>query len=422
MSIPSRRAFLASSAAAAASPLAMGAPSRTRRGREDVLRIGLVGCGGRGTGAANQALRTEGAVRLVALADAFADRLERSLQTLSRDGRVGERVDVPKENRFVGFEAYRKLMALDLDVVILATPPHFRPAHFEAAVEAGHHVFMEKPVAVDGAGVRRVLAAGKVAKAKALSVVVGLQRHYQNGYLAAVQRIHEGMIGRVVAARVAWNGGELWSNRRQQGWSDMEFQMRNWLYYTWLSGDHIVEQHVHNIDVANWVIGGYPVRARGLGGRQVRTDPLFGHIYDHHAVQFEYEDGPWVFSTCRQINGCHNEVIEHFLGEGGEASFNTRNWRIAPRGFSEWKYDGPGNNPYQSEHDALFAAIRKGERLDDVEHGARSTASAIMGREATYTGRLVTMEEVLAQEPLGPRAYAFGDLPMPPVPMPGRKN
>ncbi len=332
---------------------------------------------------------------------------------------MSDKVAIDADHRFVGFDAFRKVVDSDVDAVIFATPPHFRPEHFEYAVSKGKHVFMEKPVAVDGFGIRRVLAAADVADQKKLCVGVGLQRHHQYGYIETMKRVHGGEIGDLVAARCYWNQGFLWHKPRQPNWSDMEWQMRNWLYFTWLSGDHIVEQHIHNIDVINWAKQGHPVRASGMGGRQVRTDAKFGHIFDHHDVHFEYADGSLLFSQCRQIDGCSNQVSEHVVGTKGRADMSTGGWTIS--GANAWQFPRKeGNEPYQTEHDDFFAAVRSGKIYNEARYGAESTLTAILGRMATYSGRVVTWDEALASERLGPDTYAFGDLPTPPVPTPGR--
>jgi myo-inositol 2-dehydrogenase / D-chiro-inositol 1-dehydrogenase len=385
----------------------------------DELRLGLVGCGGRGSGAIAQAMSTKGLTRLVAVADMFEDRIDGCLGTLGEHEGLAKRIDVPAERRFAGPDAYLGVLGSNVDVVVIATPPHFRPAHFEAAVAAKKHVFFEKPVAVDGPGVRRVIAAAEAAEKLGLSVVSGLQRHHQKGYVETMRRLHEGAIGRLLFGRCSWNQGGLWVRERQPDWSDMEWQLRNWLYFTWLSGDHIVEQHVHNLDVINWAMQAHPVRARGMGGRQVRTDAKYGHIFDHHAVQYLYADGAWNFSECRQIDGCANDVSEHVYGTLGEAHMDGGRWRIT--GENAWNYDGPRNDPYQSEHDALFAAIRAGKPLNEGRMVAESTLTAIMGRMATYSGREVTWDEAMASEQRwGPESYEFGPLPVDPVPMPGQ--
>lgn len=419
-----RRSFLYTAAAAATSQglaRAFAAGPRLQGQGTDELRIGLIGCGGRGSGAVAQALGTKGLTRLVAVADMFGDRVDGCLDALAEHDGLKGRVDVPKERRFVGPEAYRGVVASGCDVVLVATPPHFRPAHFEAAVAAGKHVFLEKPVAVDSPGVRRVLAAAEQAQRAGLAVGCGLQRHHEHGYLETMRRVHRGDLGRILFARCSWNQGSLWHRERQPDWSDMEWQLRNWLYFTWLSGDHIVEQHVHNLDVVNWALQGHPVRARGMGGRQVRTDPKFGHIFDHHSVQYEYEGGAWCFSECRQIDGCLNDVSEHVHGTLGEAHMGGGRWRIT--GENAWTFAGPNNDPYQTEHDDLFASIRARQPINEGRMVAESTLTAIMGRMATYSGRQITWDAALASdERWGPDNYEFGALPVDPVPMPGQKR
>ena len=420
-----RRNFLQTTSTAAGAALLPDHRSARARGPEGPSRIGLIGCGGRGTGAAAQALKTKDDVRLVAMGDAFAERLTGALGQLTRpEAGVANRVDVPEERRFVGFDAFQKVILAGVDAVILATPPHFRPAQIEAAVTAGKHIFFEKPVAVDGPGVRTVLAAGEAATKKGLSLVCGLQRHYQNGYREALRRVDEGAIGRIVAARCYWRQGGLWMHRRKPEWSDMEWQLRNWLYFTWLSGDHIVEQHVHNLDVVNWAKHAHPVRCFGLGGRQVRTDPAFGHIYDHHSVHYEFADGSWMFSQCAQIEGTHSDVTEHLLGTRGQAHLQDGAWSIESESGDErhWKFRGEHNNPYQTEHDEWIASIRAGKPIANATYAAESTLTAVMGRMATYSGKVVTWEEALqSKERLGPERYEWGALALPPVPMPGQK-
>ena len=419
-----RRSFMRTTAAAATATGLTAAltAGRTPQGQgSDELKIGLIGCGGRGTGAISQALKTKGATRLVAIADMFVDRLEECVTNLAEDEALKGRIEVPKQRRFVGADAYQGVFASDCDVVVIATPPHFRPQHFEAAIAAKKNVFFEKPVAVDSPGVRRVLAAAEKAQQLGLVVCCGLQRHHSNGYLEIMKQIHGGALGRILFARCSWNQGGLWHKDRQPQWSDMEWQLRNWLYFTWLSGDHIVEQHVHNLDVVNWAMQAHPVKARGMGGRQVRTDPKFGHIFDHHAVQYLYESGAWCFSECRQIDGCANDVSEHVYGTHGEAHMDTGRWRIT--GENEWTWSGKNNDPYQTEHDDLFAAIRAGKPFNDGRMVAESTLTAIMGRMATYSGKEVTWDQALnSDEKWGPASYEFGPLPVDPVPMPGQKK
>ncbi|MEX0711434.1 MAG: Gfo/Idh/MocA family oxidoreductase [Pirellulales bacterium] len=383
----------------------------------DTIRVGLIGCGGRGTGAAANALHTPGSVKLVAMGDAFADRLEQSLREIQKE--APDRVEVPSENRFVGFDAYEKVIASDVDLVILATPPGFRPIHLAAAVEAGKHVFMEKPVAVDAPGVRAVLAATEAAKQKNLAIGVGLQRHHENSYLETMKRLHDGAIGDIIATRAYWNGAGVWVRPRKPGQTDMEYQMRNWYYFNWLCGDHIVEQHIHNLDVINWLKRGYPVRAQGMGGRQVRTGPEYGEIFDHHAVEFEYADGSRMFSYCRHIPNCWDSMSEHAHGTKGTADISGA--RIQANGSDGWRYRGERNNPYQTEHDDLFASIRSASPLNEGEFGALSSMTAILGRMATYSGKMITWEQALESElSLAPSAYAFDAAPPTPgVAVPG---
>jgi predicted dehydrogenase len=404
----SRRTFLqVSSAALLARPaLADLAGART----DDLLRVALVGCGGRGTGAAIQALATAGPVHLVALADAFRDRLDSALAEIVKH--APERVDVPESRRFVGFDAYRDAIDLDVDVVILATPPGFRPEHFRHAVARGRHVFMEKPVAVDAPGVRAVLAAAAEAKKKELKVGVGLQRHHDPAYVETVKRLREGAIGRIQLYRCYWNSSGVWTRAREAGWSEMTYQMRNWYYFNWLCGDHIVEQHIHNLDVCNWIQGAPPVSAQGQGGRAVRTGPDTGEIFDHHVVEYTYADGTKMLSQCRHQQGCWDSVSEHAHGALGYA--DVSGGRITSAGGWDWRWRtrDEGVDPYQAEHDALFAAIRAGLPHDEAENGAHATMTAILGRMATYSGRLVQWDEALASElVLAPERLAFDALP-----------
>ena len=427
-----RRAFVKSSAFLAGG-LSTGAVDLERlnaRPGADPIRIGLIGCGGRGTGAAVQALSAHPDTQLVAMADAFPDRVEGSLGNILADERSvwgGTKVDVPPERRYAGFDAYRQVLP-HVDVVILTTPPGFRPMHFEAAVEAGKQIFMEKPVATDAPGIRKVLGVAELARQKRLNVVVGLQRHYQTVYREWIERIHAGMIGDVVLGRVYWNSGGVWVRPREAGQTEMEYQMRNWYYFNWLCGDHIVEQHIHNIDVANWVKGGPPVRAQGQGGRLVRTGLEHGEIYDHHFVEFEYADGSRALSQCRHQPDCWNQVSEAFHGTNGTAP--RPGLILSSTGHVLFEHDDDGDpNPYQVEHDELFAAIAAGDyRYDDAKQGAEATMTAILGRMATYSGRVVEWGEALASKlSLMPTRYAWDADPpvMPdakgryPVPIPG---
>ncbi len=358
----------------------------------DEIKIGLIGCGGRGTGAANQAMNTEGKTKLVAVADAFDDRMQGCIRGLQRQHK--DKLDVPKERQFVGFEGYKGVLASDCDLVILATPPGFRPMHFEAAVETGKHVFMEKPVAVDAAGVQRVLAAARKAKANSQAVAVGLQRRHEARYRETIQRLQDGMIGDINLTRVYWNGGGVWTRPRTPDQTEMAYQMRNWYYFNWLCGDHITEQHIHNIDVINWLKNDYPVSANGQGGREVRDGKDNGQIFDHHFVEFTYADGSKMFSQCRHIRGCWNSVSEHAHGSNGWANISGATI-YEPDGKTAWSYGKGGGNGHQEEHHDLFADLRRGELPNEGEYGAMSTMTSILGRMATYSGRDIQMADAM---------------------------
>ena len=395
---------------------------------EKKLKVALVGCGGRGTGAAVQALNADDNIELVALADAFEDRTRESLANIK--GAMGdtEKINVKEEHLFSGFEAAKKAMDM-ADVVILATPPGFRPEHFEYAVNNGKHVFMEKPVATDVPGVRKVLAAAKKAKENKLNVVVGLQRRYQGNYLAAINRLKKGDVGKIVSGQVYWNSGGVWVKERQPGQTELEYQMRNWYYFNWLCGDHILEQHIHNIDVANWFIGEYPVSAQGMGGRLVRTGNEYGEIYDHHFVEFTYPGGAVVASQCRHQPDTMTRVSEFFQGTKGIISTEGYTTKIKDwKGRDVFQYEERNDpNPYEEEHVKLFQAIRSGSVIADAEHGAKSTMTAIMGRMATYSGKIIKWDEAMASNlelvpknlswdspaPVKPNADGSYNIPMP---------
>jgi predicted dehydrogenase len=361
----------------------------------DEIKIGLVGCGGRGTGAATQAMNTEGATKLVAMADAFQDKITSSLRSIK--GQHPNKVDVPQERQFAGFDAYKNVLESDCDIVILATSPGFRPIHFEAAVNAGKHVFMEKPVAVDPAGVRSVLATAKKAKEKNLAVAVGLQRRHEPRYRDTIQRLQDGAIGDIILTRAYWNGGGVWTRPRQDGQTEMEYQMRNWYYFNWLCGDHIVEQHIHNLDVINWLMNGHPVKAQGQGGRQVRTGIDNGEIFDHHMIEFTYADGSKMLSQCRHQGNCWNSVSEHVHGTKGTADIGGARIRDAD-GKSIFSYGRGGGGGHQEEHHDLFADLRKGIHPMEAEYGATSSMTAIFGRMATYCGQEISWEDALNSE------------------------
>jgi predicted dehydrogenase len=394
-----RRGFLKSSTAAVGGAMLAGLSiERLAHAAEgsSVLKVALVGCGGRGSGAADQALSNVSAkTRLVAMADVFPDRLEGSLRRLK--DRHSESVDVPKDRQFVGFDGYKKAIAL-ADVVILATPPGFRPMQFEEAVKQGKHVFTEKPVAVDGPGIRKFLAAAEESKKKGLKVGVGLQRHHHAGHIEAIKRIQDGAIGDVVAMRAYWNGNTPWVHTRKdlekeagRTLSEMEYQMRNWYYFVWICGDHIVEQHIHNLDMINWLKNGHPTKARGNGGCETRKGPDYGEIFDHHVVEFTYPDESVCFSQCRHQQGCWNEVSQYAIGAKGRADLE-RNVII---GGDNWRFRGQAKDPYQQEHDDLFAAIVNNTPYNEAVYGAESTLTAILGRMSTYTGKEITWEQAL---------------------------
>ncbi|MFN7689366.1 MAG: Gfo/Idh/MocA family protein [Sphingobacteriales bacterium] len=388
-------------------------------GADTVIKVALIGCGGRGTGAAMQALLTKQNVKLVAMADAFKDRIDSAYKQLNADdlsdwsgvkGNVKNKIDVPEERMFVGFDAYQKAIPL-ADVIILTTPPGFRPIHFEEAVKQGKHIFMEKPVATDPNGVMRVLKAAEEAKKKKLNVVVGLQRHYQNSYRELFKR--KDQIGEIVSAQAWWNNDGVWVNPRKEGQTEMDYQMRNWYYFNWLCGDHITEQHIHNIDVINWFKGGYPVKAQGMGGRQVRKGKDYGEIFDHHYVEFHYADGSILNSQCRHIPKTMAKVDELMTGTKGKIFCGAGNITDL-KGKVLYQFDQKTeNNPYQTEHDELFAAIAKGEyKYADAENGAKSTMTSILGRLATYTGQVVEWDKALnSGMDIQPKTYAFDAAP-----------
>jgi predicted dehydrogenase len=415
---PSRRDFLhTSTATLAAGTLAAASALPVHAAGSDVLRVGLVGCGGRGTGAAGQALSADPYVKLVAMADAFGDKIEKCLRVLGGDPKIADKIDVAPERRFTGFDAYKHLID-NVDVVLLATPPGFRPQHLKAAVAAGKHVFCEKPMAVDGPGVRSVLQTAAEAKRKGLCLVSGFCYRYDYPKRETVKRIHDGAIGDVLAIHCNYLTGPIWHVERTPSMSDMEWQMRNWYYFTWLSGDYIVEQHIHNLDKAAWVLkDAYPVAAVGLGGRQQRTDPKYGHIYDHFAVTFEYANGTKVFSYCRQMTNCPSDVSDHLIGTQGHCNL----MRHTIEGPHAWRYRGEKPDMYQVEHNELFAAIRAGKPLNDGGFMAYSTLMGILGRMAAYTGKRVTWEQALnsKEDLMPPKLDMSASLPVPPVARPG---
>jgi predicted dehydrogenase len=435
-----RRSFLKRSSLVAASAAAVSEfpfVLTSHAAPDDPIRIGVIGCGGRGSGAVLDALGAEtkviypksgyhtedikeGAklanknISVVALADLFPDRIASCRENLSKLG-----VNIPAENCFTGFEAYKKLLAIpEINYVILATPPHFRPAHLKAAIEAGKNAFIEKPCAVDAPGVRAVMEAGKLAKETNLGIVAGTQRRHQKSYNETIKRIQDGALGELVYGSCYWNGGVIWTIDRKPEMTDMEWQMRNWGYFTWLGGDHIVEQHLHNLDIMRWVIGQTPVKAMALGGRQARPNhPNYGHIYDHFAVEFEYANGMKMFSQCRQMDKTDSKVAEFIAGTKGTSDCKSF---IRMSGGGNWRFRDQDVNPYQQEHQDLIDSIRAGKPLNEAQAVAESTLMAIMGRESAYSGQIVEWEQALnSKTRLGPEKYEFGALPFPKVAIPG---
>jgi myo-inositol 2-dehydrogenase / D-chiro-inositol 1-dehydrogenase len=390
----------------------------------DELRVGLVGCGARGTGAFRNIIQGKvPGVKLVAMGDLFKDRLDESWKNLQKVEGVGDSLAVTPDKMFVGFDAYQKVLATDCNYVILASPPGFRPTHLKAAIAAGKHVFTEKPMAVDGPGIRTCFEVAEEADKQKLAIGVGLQRRHSKGYLEAMKRIKGGAIGDVIGGRVFWLQRDLWFKVRQPNWTDAEWQIRNWLYFTWLAGDHIVEQHIHNIDVLQWAVGKPPVAAVGMGGRQQRVDPVYGHIYDHFAVDFEYPGGVQVLSMARQIPGCHNDISEHVMGTRGRADLANNKWSLGgwKSAGKGWSHEGAKDtDPYVQEHIDLIAAIRKGKPYNELKAATESNLAAIMGRMSAYTGKRVTWEQALSsKETLAPMEMKFGKLEVAKVAIPG---
>jgi predicted dehydrogenase len=385
----------------------------------DEIRIGLIGCGGRGTGAAMNALASAEGVKLVAMADMFKDRLDMARTTLNQ--KVAAKLDVKDDHVFVGLDAYQKLLATDVNYVICATPPGFRPLHIKAAVAAGKYVFAEKPVCTDIAGARANLESFEEINKKGLGLVAGTQYRHFVPYMESMQRIKDGTIGDLVAGRCYYNTGELWSYPRQPEWTDLEYQLRNWYYYTYLSGDHLVEQAVHNVDAMVWAFG-VPVRAVATGGRQVRTDALFGHIYDHFTVDYEFANGAHCMLMCRQQNGTDKKVANEFVGTKGTAFVlpkyyitGAKPWTLADSVSTDL------GNAYVQEHTDFINSIRAGKPLNELKQVTESSVAGILGREAAYTGKLLTYEELMASgQSLMPAKMEWGPMPVPSVAMPGQ--
>jgi predicted dehydrogenase len=381
----------------------------------DTIRVGVIGCGGRGTGAAIDCLNADPGVEIVALGDLVPDRVASSLKRLA--GKFPARVNVPPTRQFTGFDNYLGVCSCpEVNLIVTAAPPGFRPVHLKAAIDAGKHVFMEKPVAVDPVGVRSVLATSDLAAQKGLAIVAGTQRRHQLKYQELMQRVHDGQIGEIVAAQCYWNQGDLWVRQREPNMTEMEWQCRNWLYFTWLSGDHIVEQHVHNLDVVNWAIGTPPKNVVGMGGRQVRVAPEYGNVFDHFAVEYEFANGVRVQSLCRQTKGCAERVEERIVGTKGVALSAGE-----IRGEKPWKFAAEEANPYVLEHVDLIASLRKGKVLNEGRQVAESTMWAIIGRMSAYTGRAISWEWAMNSSKLDltPPKYEFGSNAVDPAAVPG---
>lgn len=422
----SRRSFIKESTAIAGSAaVASLTPSRAEEagfhsGADETLRIGLVGCGGRGTQAALDALAADPRAKLVAIGDTFRDRAEQSLGDLKLSEEFSARVVVDDDHIFTDFDNYKQVIDA-CDVVLLATPTYFRPAHLRYAVQQGKHAFVEKPIAVDATGVRHVEESCRMAKAKGLSIVSGLCWRYDLGVRETMRKIHEEKaIGNIVAIESSYNSGTLWHRGDNPDWSRMEYQIRNWLYYTWLSGDHILEQAIHSIDKSAWLLGDMqPTKAMAIGGRQQRTDPKYGHVYDHFTVFYEFPTGQRVYFTCRQQDGTSTYVDELVLGDAGQAQV-LRN-RIDPKDGKRWRYRGPKPSMYRVEHQELFQSIRDGKPINNGHYMCNSTMIGIMGRMAAYTGKTLTWDECYnSRQRLGPEQLAWTDIPEPTVAIPGK--
>jgi predicted dehydrogenase len=422
----SRRDFLKTTAATAgvlASGLAL--QNTAHAAGSDKVRVGIIGCGGRGKGAGHNVLVAAPGVEIIALADAFEDRLNEAHKVLTAaardDGKVkqlGNSVDVPKERQFVGLDAYEKLLKTDVNYVILATPPGFRPIHLQAAVAAKKNIFTEKPVATDAPGIRKVLDAADAAKNDKLAIVAGTQRRHQKPYLETLRRIKDGEIGDLVGGRFYWNQNRLWKWDRDSKMTDLEYQIRNWYNFTWLCGDHIVEQHVHNLDVMCWAFGNHPEAAVAMGGRS-RTDPAWGHIFDFFAVDFEMPKGYHTLSMCRQINNCATENGEFLVGTKGTAHVNA--YVINGTALYTKQERDAFVDPYVQEHTDLIESIRTAKPLNELQQVAHSTLTAIMGRMSAYTGKKITWDMALnSKEELMPSKLDWAmKLDMPAVAVPG---
>jgi predicted dehydrogenase len=411
----SRRGFLKVSAASLA---AAGVVAPVYAAGSDTIRVGIIGCGGQGTRDLVSCVKSAPGVQIVAMGDLFEDRLQESLQKLKTD--VPDAVKVTPDKCFVGWDACKKVVGTDIHMVLLTTPPHFRAMYLQAAIEAGKNVFMEKPAGVDPQQMRSIIKTAELARQKRLSLVAGTQRRHSKKYQETIRRIHDGQIGQIVAAQAYWNGGDMlgyWKWWDKENRSDVEWQLRSWPWFTWTSGDHIVEQHVHNLDVINWALQGHPEQCLGMGGRAVRT---LGNIYDHFAVEYEYAKGVRVLSMCRQINNCGSgdRIAERVVGTKGYADVD----RGVIEGEKPFQYNGPDPDHYVQEMADLIASIRTGTPINEGRQVAESTMDAIMGRMSAYTGRALKWDWAMTASKLDltPPQYGWGDFPVEPVAIPGK--
>jgi predicted dehydrogenase len=429
MPTTTRRNLLRTTALAAASTLVVPHVHAAEPHDSEVIKFGIVGCGGRGSGAVIQALKANKKNHLTALGDLFPDQILGEKGAIARykaNQEVADQIKLTPDTIFTGFDAYKKVIDSEIDVVLLTTPPAFRPIHFAYAVEKNKHIFAEKPVCVDAAGFRSVMQSIQESRKKNLAFVDGFCWRYESAHRDSFPRIHDGAVGDIVSLYSYYNASELWHKPRQPGWSDVEWQLRNWLYFTWLSGDHLVEQAVHTVDKVAWMMRDImPVRAWGTGGRQARTDPAFGHIWDHFAVVYEWADGTKGHMYCRQQNNTRpSGVRDQVTGTKGVAEIQSgQSYVIRQHGQKEpaWRYTGPKNEMYQQEHDELFASIRAGKPINAGARVANSAMMAILGRMAAYSGEVVTWEDAIkSKEDLFPKNLQFGPMETPAVPVPGK--
>jgi len=416
----SRRDFIKTSTATGMAAFLSGT-GRLFAAGSDRLRVAIIGCGSRGIYDTTNCVNSSENVEIVAMGDLFKDRLDSSLEKLKKN--VGDKIKVTEDTCFVGFDAYKKVLACDIDLVILTEPPHFRPQHLKAAVEAGKHVFMEKPVAVDPVGVRSVIESSQLAEKKKLTIVAGTQMRRIAHIVELMKRIHSGYIGQILAGQCVRLGSAMsdWGlKNRLPSFSDMEWQIRRWLFYTWLSGDFIAEMHIHNLDLINWAMNSHPVQCIGMGGRQARTAPEYGNVYDHFAVEYEYPNGVRIEYMGSQQERCTVRNDQRLVGTKGSAYFDFANAII--KGRNPFKYDKPVPNPCITQHADQIKAIRRGTPLNEGRRIAESTLTAIMGRMSAYTGRALKWDWVMnaSKLDLSPARYEFGDLPTPPVVIPGK--